>query len=59
MHPMGMHRHYAWYRPHYGWGIRPHAPTDFMARQLNQQELGQMSGTAMPAGPTAYPRSGY
>jgi hypothetical protein len=61
MRPMSMHRHYGWYEPHhhhygwyrahYGWGGRPHAPTDFVAGQLNRQELGQVSsGGGMPPG---------
>jgi hypothetical protein len=53
----GMYRHYGWYRPHYGWGWGVHAPTDFMAQQLNRQELGQLSGGGMP--PSGPPRAGY
>ena len=59
MHPMSMHRRYGWSHPYYGgWGV--YGPTDFMARQLNRQELGQISsggGTPYPQRP--YPRSGY
>src|ERR1700693_5389188 len=69
MHHMWMHRqygwsrpsyrHYGWYRPYYGgWGM--HGPTDFMARQLNSQELGQISsGGGMHNPPRPYSRSGY
>ncbi len=57
----GWHAQYAMHSGHrgYGWG-RVHGPTDFMARQLNQQELGQIQtggGMPMPAQPSS--PSGY
>jgi hypothetical protein len=60
-HRYSMYRHWGWYGPHrmygahYGWG-RVHGPTDFMAQQLNRQELGQIySGGGMPpAQPSGY-----
>ena len=62
----GMERQYSWYRPHrmysgWGWGWGPkHASTDFMAAQLNRQQLGQVySGSSMPAGPQPYAPMGY
>jgi len=56
-----MYRHWGWYGQHrmygasYGWGPA-HGPTDFMAQQLNRQELGQIySGGGMPpAQPSGY-----
>jgi hypothetical protein len=59
MHPMWMHRRYGWSHPYYrGWGV--YGPTDFMARQLNRQELAQISsGGGTPYAPRSYPRSGY
>lgn len=65
MHRHGMYRHWGWYGPHrmyggyYGWGP-VHGPTDFMAQQLNRQELGQMyTGGSMPPVPPQRPRLGY
>jgi hypothetical protein len=67
----GMYREYSWNRPHRmysswgwggGWGWGPkHASTDFMAEQLNRQQLGGGVGygTSMPAGPQPYGRMGY
>jgi len=66
-----MYREYSWNRPHRmysswgwggGWGWGPkHASTDFMAEQLNRQQLGGGVGygTSMPAGPQPYGRMGY
>jgi Ni/Co efflux regulator RcnB len=63
----GMYRQYSWsrpawgYRTYAGWGWGPkHASTDFMAAQLNRQELGQVyTGSSMPAGPQPYAPMGY
>jgi hypothetical protein len=64
-HRYGMYRHWGWYGPHrmygasYGWGP-VHGPTDFMAQQLNRQELGQIySGGGMPPAAGQRQRSGY
>ena len=62
----GMERQYSWHRPHrmysgWGWGWGPkHASTDFVADQLNRQQLGGVGyGSSMPAGPQPYAPMGY
>lgn len=55
---------YSWSGPHRmysGWGWGPkHASTDFMAEQLNRQQLGGVGyGSSMPAGPQPYAPMGY
>ena len=60
--PVRSAQHITRHRMHHGyyaWG-RVHGPTDFMARQLNRQELGQIQtggGVPMPAQPSS--PSGY